>query len=60
MRTRNAYSNTNANLFFALLTYFFIKSHSFVKFKFVDFFEKYIMLNKKTQEQGQQFILLSL
>ena len=32
MRKRKEYSNTNANLFFALLTHFFIQSHSLVKF----------------------------
>ena len=32
MRKRKEYSNTNADLFFALLTHFFIQSHSLVKF----------------------------
>ena len=36
MRKRNKYSNTNANLFFALLIYFFMQIHSFAKLEFCE------------------------
>ena len=54
IRKRNAkeYSSINANLFFVLLTYFFIKTPAFAKFSFVSLYPYYHKLTAHTRAEG--------